>query len=203
MNSQMRIVFATNNKHKLAEVKHILGDKYNIITPRQCGITEDIPEEEDTLEGNALAKARYIHDRTGENCFADDTGLEVDALDGAPGVRSARYAGEGHDFMANMDLLLKNMKGREDRSARFRTVIALILDDKEYLFEGEIKGAITDLPEGDDGFGYDPVFRPNGYFTTFAEMSSNEKNRISHRAKAVEKLSEFLHREPEQYLEKE
>lgn len=189
-----KIVFATNNAHKLEEVQAILGDSYRLATPRGCGVAEEIPEDQPTLEGNALQKARYIHTRTGLDCFADDTGLEVDALGGAPGVRSARYAGEGHDFRANMDLLLQNMAGVPDgsRGARFRTVIALILDGKEYLFEGAIDGQITHRPAGEGGFGYDPVFRPDGYAVTFAQMSADEKNRISHRARAVARLAEFL-----------
>lgn len=188
----MRIVFATNNENKLREVRQMLGKEFTLFTPRQCGVADDIPEDAPTLEGNALFKARYIHSRTGENCFADDTGLEVEALGGAPGVRSARYAGEGHNSVDNMELLLQNMRGMENRNARFRTVIALILDDKEYLFEGEVRGRIIEEAEGDEGFGYDPVFVPEGYFATFAEMSPNEKNRISHRGKAVAKLVEFL-----------
>lgn len=193
-----KIVFATNNAHKLEEVQAILGDSYCLMTPRGCGITEEIPEDQPTLEGNALQKARYVHDRTGLDCFADDTGLEVDALGGAPGVRSARYAGEGHDFRENMNLLLRNMADVPDgcRGAGFRTVIALILDGEEYLFEGAIGGEITRQPAGEAGFGYDPVFRPEGYGLTFAQMDAREKNRISHRARAVEKLAGFLKNPP-------
>jgi len=189
-----KIVFATNNAHKLEEVQAILGEDFQIATPRGCGINEEIPEEHPTLEGNALQKARYIHERTGLDCFADDTGLEVEALDGAPGVRSARYAGEGHDSRANMALLLKNMESVPDaqRGARFRTVIALILEGREYLFEGEIRGTIAREPAGNHGFGYDPVFRPDGYGITFAEMEAAEKNRVSHRARAVARLAAFL-----------
>lgn len=188
----MKIVFATNNAHKLQEVNQILGPSFVLATPRDYGITEDIPEEQPTLEGNALQKARYIHDRTGLDCFADDTGLEVSALGGAPGVRSARYAGDGHDSEANMTLLLKNLEGIADRSARFRTVIALILDGKEYLFEGEVKGHISAARSGTEGFGYDPIFVPDGYDVSFAEMSAEQKNNISHRGRAVVKLAEFL-----------
>lgn len=188
----MKIIFATNNAHKLQEVQQILGEGYTLVTPRECGITEDIPEEQATLEGNALQKARYLHERTGLDCFADDTGLEVDALGGAPGVRSARYAGDGHDFAANTALLLKNLENATDRSARFRTVIALILGGKEYLFEGEVRGHITEAESGCGGFGYDPVFVPDGYDITFAEMDPAEKNRISHRGRATEKLNTFL-----------
>ena len=188
----MKIIFATNNSHKLQEVNQILGPAFELATPRDCGITEDIPEEQPTLEGNALQKARYIHERTGMDCFADDTGLEVAALGGAPGVHSARYATDGHDPEANMSLLLENLAGAADRSARFRTVIALILKGKEYLFEGEVRGHIAELRSGSDGFGYDPVFVPEGYDTTFAQMSAAEKNGISHRGRAVAKLADFL-----------
>ena len=188
----MRIVFATNNRHKLEEVAAIFGPEWELVTPASLGITEDIPETCDTLEGNALQKARYIYERTGLDCFADDTGLEVTALDGAPGVRSARYAGDHHDFDDNNRLLLKNLEGAGDRSARFRTVIALILDGKEHLFEGRVEGHIIEEYRGTGGFGYDPVFVPDGFGATFAEMPLEEKNAISHRARAVEKLAEFL-----------
>ncbi len=188
----MKIIFATNNRHKLEEVSAILGKDFELVTPADCGITEDIPETQPTLEGNALQKARYIHERTGADCFADDTGLEVTALGGEPGVRSARYAGDAHDFDDNNRLLLKNLKGAADRSARFRTVIALILDGEEHLFEGRVEGAIIDEYRGTGGFGYDPIFVPEGSGATFAEMSAEHKNAISHRARAVEKLAEFL-----------
>ena len=188
----MKLIFATNNAHKLAEVQAVLGDGYELVTPRQMGITEDIPETASTLEGNARQKARYLYERTGLDCFADDTGLEVDALDGAPGVHSARYATDGHDFEANTRLLLHNMEGKEDRRARFRTAIILIEGGEEHLFEGRVEGEITCEPAGCGGFGYDPVFRPEGYEQTFAEMSADEKNAISHRAHAVAKLVEYL-----------
>lgn len=188
----MEIIFATNNAHKLEEAQQILGPALRLVTPRECGINEDIPEEQDTLEGNALQKARYIHQRTGSDCFADDTGLEVDALGGAPGVHSARYAGPQHDFDANTALLLKNLEGVAERSARFRTVIALILNNREYIFEGEVRGHITETAAGDKGFGYDPVFVPEGSGKTFAEMEAREKNAISHRARAMERLATFL-----------
>lgn len=188
----MKIIFATNNRHKLEEVQAVLGEGFRLVTPRELGITEDIPEEQATLEGNASQKAHYLHDRTGENCFADDTGLEVAALDGAPGVRSARYAGPGHDSQKNMKLLLHNMEGKTDRRARFRTVISLILDGEEHLFEGTVEGTIIDAPRGEAGFGYDPVFVPDGHDTTFAEMSAEAKNAISHRGRAVAKLVSFL-----------
>lgn len=188
----MKIVFATNNAHKLNEVRQVVGSSFEIVSLRECGITEDIPENEPTLEGNALAKARYIHARTGLDCFADDTGLEVDALGGEPGVRSARYATDGHDDEANKRLLLERMSGIENRAAQFRTAVALILDGKEYLFEGVVRGAIAAEQHGEGGFGYDPLFFPEGGDRTFAEMSGEEKNAISHRGRAVRKLAEFL-----------
>ena len=188
----MKIVFATNNAHKLNEVRQVVGSSFEIVSLRECGITEDIPENEPTLEGNALAKARYIHARTGLDCFADDTGLEVDALGGEPGVRSARYATDGHDDEANKRLLLERMSGIENRAAQFRTAVALILDGKEYLFEGVVRGAIAAEQHGEGGFGYDPLFFPEGGDRTFAEMSGEEKNTISHRGRAVRKLAEFL-----------
>lgn len=188
----MNIIFATNNRHKLEEVQAVLGEGFRLTTPRELGITEDIPEEQDTLEGNASQKARYLYERTGKNCFADDTGLEVAALGGAPGVRSARYAEPGHDSQKNMELLLNNMAGKTDRRARFRTVISLILDGEEHLFEGTVEGTILDAPCGEAGFGYDPVFVPEGYDTTFAEMSAEAKNAISHRGRAVARLAAFL-----------
>lgn len=187
-----QIVFATNNAHKLSEVQAVLGDRFRLITLAECGITEDIPEDAPTLEGNALQKARYVHERTGVDCFADDTGLEVDALDGAPGVHSARYATDGHDFAANNRLLLRNLAGAADRSAHFRTVIALILDGREYLFEGRVDGRIVESEAGCGGFGYDPLFVPEGFDRTFAEMGADEKNAISHRGRAVRRLVEFL-----------
>ncbi len=188
----MKIVFATNNAHKLSEVAQVVGDKFELVTLRECGITEDIPENEPTLEGNALAKARYVYSRTGLNCFADDTGLEVDALNGEPGVRSARYATDGHDDEANKRLLLERMQGVENRAAQFRTAVALIMDGKEYLFEGIVRGYIACEEHGAGGFGYDPLFLPEGGALTFAEMSAEAKNEISHRGRAVRKLAEFL-----------
>ncbi len=201
----MKIVFATNNRHKLQEVSAILGPAWELVTPASLGITEDIPETAPTLEGNALQKARYLYEHinsgqcngvaksaVGVPTFADDTGLEVTALDGAPGVRSARYAGDRHDFDDNNRLLLRNLQGAEDRSARFRTVIALILGGKEHLFEGRVEGRIIDEYRGTEGFGYDPIFVPEGCDQTFAQMPPEEKNAISHRARAVEKLCEFL-----------
>lgn len=187
-----RIVFATNNAHKLAEVQAVLGPGFELVTPRDCGIEEEIPETQPTLEGNASQKARYLNGRTGLDCFADDTGLEVAALGGAPGVHSARYATDGHDFAANNRLLLRNLAGQTDRRARFRTVIALILDGEEHRFEGIVEGRIIEHETGDEGFGYDPLFVPDGYDRTFAQMTVEEKNAVSHRARAVRKLVEFL-----------
>lgn len=189
----MTIIFATNNAHKLAEVQAVLGEGYELLTPRDCGITEEIPEEQPTLEGNASQKAHYLFDRTGRDCFADDTGLEVEALGGAPGVHSARYATDSHDFAANNRLLLENLAGKENRRARFRTVISLILCGEEHLFEGIVEGRIIEQESGHQGFGYDPLFIPDGYGKTFAQMTTDEKNAVSHRARAVRKLAAYLH----------
>lgn len=187
-----KIIFATNNLHKLSEVAAMLGEDYQIVTPRDCGITEDIPETSATLEGNALQKARYLKERTGLDCFADDTGLEVEALGGAPGVHSARYATDGHDFKANNRLLLKNMEGTTNRRARFRTVVALIQNGEEHLFEGIVEGEIALSESGCEGFGYDPLFHPEGSPLSFAQMSAEAKNEISHRGRAVKQLVDFL-----------
>lgn len=188
----MKIIFATNNRHKLEEVQALLPENFEITTPRECGITDDIPETAETLEGNALQKARYLYERTGLNCFADDTGLEVEALDGAPGVRSARYATDGHDPEANNTLLLKNLDGATNRKAQFRTSIALILDGKEYLLEGIVRGHIATDYSGAEGFGYDPLFIPEGESRTFAEMTMTEKSAVSHRGRAIRALVELL-----------
>ena len=190
----MELVFATNNQHKLSEVSAMLGDRIVLRSLKDIECFEDIPETSETLEGNALQKARLERTNSGADCFADDTGLEVRALDNAPGVYSARYAGEGHDSEANMRKLLAEMEGVEDRFARFRTVIALLLDGKEYLFEGVVNGTIIRERRGGSGFGYDPVFVPEGYDKTFAELGDEVKNRISHRAAAVRKLVDFLAR---------
>lgn len=188
-----KLVFATNNAHKLSELRSIIGDCYEILSLADIDCHDDIPETADTLEGNALIKARWVHDRYGYDCFADDTGLEVAALDGAPGVHSARYApGDGHDSEANTKLLLANLDGKTDRRACFRTVIALIEGGEEHLFTGRVEGVITDSPAGCGGFGYDPVFRPDGWFKTFAEATSDEKNTVSHRGRATRKLIEYL-----------
>ncbi len=190
----MRIVFATNNKNKLAEIREMLaGSGIEVLSLADIGCHDDIPETADTLEGNALQKARYIHEKYQMNCFADDTGLEVTALGGAPGVYSARYAGgKGHDSEANMAKLLAELEGKADRTARFRTVVALITDDGEKLFDGIVTGCITEERRGGEGFGYDPIFRPDGYDKTFAELGHEVKNKISHRARAVAKLVDHL-----------
>lgn len=188
-----KLVFATNNAHKLEEVAAILGDQVELLSLNDIGCQADIPETAETLEGNALLKSSYIYKNYHLDCFADDTGLEVKALNGAPGVYSARYAGgEGHDAQANMLKLLHELDGKENRKAQFRTAISLILDGKEYLLEGVIKGEIIKEKRGDSGFGYDPVFMPEGYDRTFAELGNDIKNQISHRALAVQKLCEFL-----------
>lgn len=188
------IVFATNNAHKLKEVRGILHDTgISVLSLGDIGCHDDIPETADTLDGNALIKAQWVKEHYGYDCFADDTGLEVDVLGGAPGVYSARYAGSGHDSAANVALLLKNLDGKEDRKARFRTVIALIIgNEKPILFNGVVEGFITGELHGNGGFGYDPVFMPDGGDRTFAEMTDSEKNAISHRGRAVRKLVEYL-----------
>jgi len=188
----MKLVFATNNKHKLEEVSAILPDSIKLVSLADIDCYDDIPETAETLEGNALQKAMYVKDHFGLDCFADDTGLEVEALNNAPGVYSARYAGPEHDAEANMEKMIRELKGKENRNARFRTVIALLLDGKEYYFEGIINGIIIDEKRGDAGFGYDPIFIPSGYDQTFAEMGNELKNKISHRALAVQKLAAFL-----------
>ena len=192
----MKLVFATNNKHKIREISDLLDSRFEVIGLTDIGITEDIPEDADNLADNALFKARYVHERTGLNVFADDTGLEVDALGGAPGVYSARYAGTSKDPSDNIIKLLKELEGVEDRKARFRTVIALIYDNSEYLFEGKVEGGIIHMRRGTGGFGYDPVFIAEGYDQTFAEMPLSEKNKISHRAKAMKNLLVFLAQQP-------
>ncbi|MBQ6227374.1 MAG: non-canonical purine NTP diphosphatase [Prevotella sp.] len=192
----MRIVFATNNAHKLSEIRQILGHRIEVLSLSDIGCHADIPETADTLEGNALQKAEYVVDHYHISCFADDTGLEVDALGGAPGVFSARYAGEGHDSEANMSKLLGELGENNNRKARFRTVIALITLDGDHrevnTFEGIVEGQITHERHGDEGFGYDPIFQPDGYDKTFAQLGMDIKNHISHRARATEKLARFL-----------
>ncbi|MDR2148821.1 MAG: non-canonical purine NTP diphosphatase [Tannerella sp.] len=186
------IVFATNNSHKISEVRDILSEKIHIVSLKDIGCFDEIPETADTLTGNALLKARYVKEHYDYDCFADDTGLEVEALNGAPGALSARYAGDNHDFNANMEKLLKALESEKNRRARFRTVIALIFEGKEYFFEGIINGLIISEKRGKTGFGYDPIFIPDGYDRTFAELGTEEKNRISHRAIAVRELADFL-----------
>lgn len=187
-----KLVFSTNNEHKLEEVRAKLGKYYQIISLKDLGDDTDVPETGDTLEENAMIKADYLWNTYQVNCFADDTGLEVEALDNAPGVYSARYAGEHKSSEDNVAKLLKELEGKENRRARFRTVIALIMGGKRYLFEGKIEGTITTSPKGTSGFGYDPVFQADGYDRTFAELTLEDKNNISHRAKAVEQLVLFL-----------
>lgn len=188
-----KLVFATNNAHKLEEIRAILGNKVEILSLNDINCYADIPETADTLQGNAALKAQYIYKNYGLDCFADDTGLEVEALNGAPGIYSARYAGgEGHDSEANMKKLLSEMQDKDNRKARFRTVICLIQEGKEHFFEGIVNGSIIRERKGGAGFGYDPVFMPDGYSETFAEMGNDEKNKISHRARAVQKLCEYL-----------
>ena len=188
----MKIEFATNNENKTREIKNILGDSFTLLSLQDYNITEDIPENEETLECNALHKARTVNNMIHTDVFADDTGLEIEILDGLPGVHSARFAGENKDSSANIRKVLTMMGDAKNRKARFRTIIALILEDKEYIFEGVAEGKIIKKERGNDGFGYDPVFIPDGQNITFAEMSLDEKNRISHRAIAFEKLKTFL-----------
>jgi len=186
------LVFATNNVNKIKEIKDVVGDRFDIITLKEAGLDRDIPEPHDTLEANASEKSRTIYQITRQSCFGEDTGLEVEALNGAPGVKSARYAGEGRNSEENIDKLLKELDGVENRAARFRTVISLIWEGQEYLFEGICKGKIKKSRGGYNGFGFDSVFIPENSMLSFAEMSLEEKNKVSHRKKAVEKLLEFV-----------
>ena len=188
----MKLVFATNNRHKLDEVRAIVGDRVEVLSLNDIECHDEIPETADTLQGNALIKARYIYDKYGLDCFADDTGLEVEALGGEPGVYSARYAGEECSSESNMQKLLHNLTGKSNRNAQFRTVIALIINGEEKLFNGIVKGSITEEKRGDSGFGYDPIFIPEGFSESFAQMSSEQKNSISHRYRATEQLSNYL-----------
>lgn len=187
---KQKIVFATNNAHKLEEVAAILGDSYEVLSLHEIGCYDEIPETADTFAGNALQKAQYVKEHYGYDCFADDSGLEVDILDGAPGIFSARYSGGGSE--ANMDKLLHNLTGKSERGAQFRTVIALLIGEESRLFEGIVRGTIIEERRGEGGFGYDPIFVPEGYDQTFAELGSEIKNHISHRAKAVKQLVEYL-----------
>jgi len=188
----MRFIFATNNQHKVDEIRKVLPQNLEIVTLKEAGINIDIPEPHETLEENAVEKCSVIHKMTQGNCFSEDTGLEVEALNGEPGVKSARYAGEGRNTQDNIDKLILNLKDNPNRKARFRTVVALIWNNEQYLFEGICDGRIIDEQTGREGFGYDPVFIPDGSDKTFAEMSLEEKNQFSHRAKAVTKLITFL-----------
>ena len=188
----MKLVFATNNKHKLQEVRDIVGNRVEVLSLSDIGCCDDIPETADTLQGNALIKARHIYGKYGLDCFADDTGLEVEALGGAPGVYSARYAGEECDSEANMRKLLENLTGKSNRNAQFRTVIALIIDGKEMLFDGIVKGTVATEKRGDSGFGYDPIFIPEGHAESFAQMSGEMKNSMSHRFRATQQLGDYL-----------
>ena len=188
----MILVFASNNEHKIKEINSLLGNSFKLLSLHDINILEDIPEKEPHLEGNALSKARFVFNATGRDVFADDTGLEIEALNGMPGVHSARFAGENKDSSANIEKVFSLLGNTLNRKARFRTVIALILDKKEYLFEGIVKGTIIHDKRGSEGFGYDPIFIPDGKTQTFAEMDLSEKNKISHRARAFEKLRDFL-----------
>ena len=187
-----KICFAPNNPNKLRELQEMLGDEFTLVSLQEIGCTEDIAETADTIEGNSQLKAQYVWQKYKIDCFADDTGLEVEALNNEPGVYSARYAGEPKDDQKNMALVLEKLKGKDNRSARFKTVMTLILDGKEYAFEGIAKGSLRDQPVGTAGFGYDPIFEPENHSITFAEMEPSQKNAISHRGKAVQKLVSFL-----------
>ncbi len=190
-----KIVFATNNKHKLSEIQGILKDKFDVLSLSDIGYDEDIPETGNTLSENASQKSHTIYKRFNVDCFSDDTGLDIDALDGEPGVYSARYAGEDASYDDNVNKVLQKLDGKENRKAAFRTVISLILNGVEHQFDGKVSGNITNEKHGDGGFGYDPVFKPDGFDITFAEMSSDVKNKISHRGKAMEKLVVFLNKQ--------
>ena len=192
INDSMTLVFASNNEHKIREINNLLGNSFTLLSLSDINIREDIPEEEPLIEGNALSKARFVYNSTGMDVFADDTGLEIAALNGLPGVHSARFAGENKDSSANIEKVLLMLGRTENREARFRTVIALILEKREYLFEGIVNGTIISERKGTEGFGYDPIFVPEGKKCTFAEMEITEKNIVSHRARAFEKLKEFL-----------
>jgi len=188
----MELVFATNNQHKLEELQAIIGNKFKLLCLKDIGCIEEIPEEQPTLEGNASQKAFFVYNKFGYNCFADDTGLEIEALHGEPGVYSARYAGEEKSAEANMNKVLDKLAKIKNRKARFRTVISLVIDGAENQFEGIVEGEILSEKRGALGFGYDPIFRANGFIKAFAEMDLGEKNKISHRGRAVEKLVEYL-----------
>jgi len=188
----MELIFATNNRNKAEEIQHLIPQSIRVLTLEDVGLTEDIPEDQDTLEGNASQKSRFVYDRFYKSCFADDTGLEIDALEGRPGVFSARYAGEDKDPQANMDKVMEKLKDEDNRRARFRTVISLILEGRELFFEGVVEGHILREKRGEEGFGYDPIFLPEGSSLSFAQMPMNMKNRISHRSRAIKKLANYL-----------
>ena len=188
----MELVFATNNPHKLEEIKKAVGDNFKILSLKDIHCADDIPETANTLEGNASQKSFYVYNKYNKNCFADDTGLEIEALNGKPGVYSARYAGPGHDHEKNMDKVLSELRNTKNRKARFKTVISLIINGEENLFEGIVEGSILAERHGKAGFGYDPIFQPEGYNKSFAEMDLDEKNKISHRGRAVRKLVKYL-----------
>jgi len=187
-----KIIFATNNKHKLEEVQQILDNNFEVLGLKEIGFEGDIPETGKALGENASIKSKFVFENFGMNCFSDDTGLEIEALNGRPGVYSARYAGEEGNAEKNIEKALIELRGKQNRKARFRTVVSLILDGKEHFFEGIVNGQIIDEKRGRDGFGYDPVFMPDGYKLTFAEMPAEQKNKISHRGRAINKLAEFL-----------
>lgn len=188
----MDLVFATNNKNKLQEIQQLLGEQFNIISLADINCTDEIPEDHDTLEANAYQKSSFVYDRYNVSCFSDDTGLEVEALNGAPGVYSARYAGSKCDSEDNMSKLIDDLKGITNRKARFRTIVSLIIDGEKFEFEGIVNGEILEDKSGFKGFGYDPIFKPTGYDVSFAEMGMETKNKISHRARAIQKLVDFL-----------
>jgi XTP/dITP diphosphohydrolase len=188
----MKLVFATNNPHKLKELQQILGGQIQLLSLADINCNEEIPETKETLEGNAAEKSFFIYNKHGYNCFADDTGLEIEALNGAPGVYSARYAGEEKDAVANMTKVLDQLKEIKNRKARFRTVISLVIDGREVQFEGVVDGDILTAKQGEEGFGYDPIFQPEGCSQSFAEMDAKQKNNISHRGRAVQKLANYL-----------
>lgn len=186
------LIFATNNQHKIDEIKSVVGNKFNIITLSDAGIDTDIPEPHNTIEANANEKSTFIYNLTGKDCFGEDTGLEIEALNGEPGVLSARYAGEEKSHQKNIEKVLLKLDGVDNRNAQFKTIISLMIDGKQYMFEGICKGKIIVEQKGKDGFGYDPIFIPDGSLKTFAEMTLNEKNEYSHRRKATDKLLAFL-----------
>jgi XTP/dITP diphosphohydrolase len=197
----MKLVFASNNKHKLEEIAYIADSYFQIVSLSAIGCSDEIPETQPTIEGNALQKARYIYDKYHCNCFADDTGLEIDALNGDPGVYSARFAGIGCTFDDNMDKTLTLLKGQTNRKAKFRTVIALIVDGNEYSFHGYVNGTMLEEKQGEKGFGYDAIFMPEGYNESFAQMSSNTKNDLSHRSMAARNMISFIKSNPQLFTE--